>query len=174
MRRRLDRAAAVLRLTLLGALLLALLLAPLAASLAGCRSWRGRGPRPAYKKISPAVAYAMTLDAPDVLILDLRTPEEFQGETGHIRNARNFPVKRLPSRLYELTSFRDDTLLVYCREKDNCAAEGMAILVSSGFEDAILIDGGIDRWIREGFKTVLSVETPDTTPGGAGGGGRGR
>jgi hypothetical protein len=34
----------------------------------------------------------------------------------------------------------------------------MAILVSSGFENAILIDGGIDGWIRDGFRTVLPAE----------------
>ena len=34
----------------------------------------------------------------------------------------------------------------------------MAVLVSSGFDNAILIDGGIDGWIRDGFRTVLPVD----------------
>ena len=146
-----------------------LLLTVIVASLplAGCRSLRQRGKeRPPYKKVDPAVAYALILDAPDVLMLDLRTPEEFQGETGHIRNARNFPIDKLPSRLFELTSYRSETILVYCRENDSCAEQGMAIMVASGFEDAILIDGGIDRWIRAGFKTVLLVEEPEPGPNG--------
>jgi rhodanese-related sulfurtransferase len=159
MRRRLDRARTRIPAVLL---LAALLLAPLA----GCRSARRGGERPPYKKVDPAVAYAVTLDAPEVLILDLRSPEEFQGATGHIRNARNFPVDRLPSRLVELSSYREETLLVYCRESDTCGAEGMAVLVASGFDDAMLIDGGIDRWIREGFKTALTVETPGRGPQG--------
>lgn len=143
-------------------LLLAVSLAP---ALAGCRSLKARAAaraasRPAYRTISPAVAYSLTLDAPDVLILDLRSPQEFQGETGHLRNARNIPLERLPYRMIELSGYRDDTLLVYCRGNDTCGAEGMAVLVASGFQDAMLIDGGIDRWIRDGFKTVLTVEDP--------------
>ena len=31
------------------------------------------------------------------------------------------------------------------------------ILVASGFEDGILIDGGIERWIKDGYKTVLTL-----------------
>jgi hypothetical protein len=40
----------------------------------------------------------------------------------------------------------------------------MAVLVASGFEDAVLMDGGIDAWIRGGFKTVL----PSMATGGTG------
>ncbi len=40
----------------------------------------------------------------------------------------------------------------------------MAILVSSGFENAILVEGGIDGWIREGFRTVLPQDTPPAAP----------
>jgi rhodanese-related sulfurtransferase len=147
-----------------GLLLLAVFLLPLLPGLAGCRTIKARAAaraasRPAYRTLSPAVAYAMTLDAPDVLILDLRNPQEFQSETGHLRNARNIPLERLPYRMVELSGYRDDTLLVYCRGNDDtCGPEGMAILVASGFQDAMLIDGGIDRWIHDGFKTVLSVE----------------
>jgi rhodanese-related sulfurtransferase len=42
----------------------------------------------------------------------------------------------------------------------------MAVLVASGFEDAVLIDGGIDRWIRDGFKTVLTIEGTKTADPG--------
>jgi rhodanese-related sulfurtransferase len=133
-------------------------------SLEACRSFRERE-RPAYRRVSPAVAYSMTLDTPDVLILDLRPPKEFQGETGHLRNARNVPLARLPYQMRELGAYRGETLLVYCREGDTCGEEGMRILVASGFGDALLIDGGIDRWIRDGFKTVLTVE--EVPPDGA-------
>ena len=84
--------------------------------------------------------------------------------TGPLRGARNCPLQRLPYRLIELANDRDETILVYCREDPACGKDGMAVLVASGFEDAILIEGGIDRWIRDGFKTVLSLEgaTPES------------
>ena len=124
----------------------------LLAAAGACRSTRGE--RPPFRVVSPAVAYEIVRDSPDVLILDLRTPAEFLGDTGHVYRAKNIPLERLSFRLDELSLYRDDTFLVYCRE-DGCGEEGMAILLSSGFSDAVLIDGGIDRWIRDGFRTVL-------------------
>ena len=121
--------------------------------LAGCQFWRKRE-RPPFRKVSPSVAFEILRDSPDVLILDLRPRQEFLGDTGHIFRARNIPLERLPERMQEIAPFRNDTFLVYCRA-DSCGEEGMVILVSSGFENAILIDGGIDGWIRDGFRTVL-------------------
>jgi rhodanese-related sulfurtransferase len=138
--------------------LLLLLLLPL---LVGCSPFRRTPKRPPFRKLRPAVAYEMIRDNPDMLILDLRSSQEYNGETGHIRRARNIPLARLPFRLLEIGPFRDETLLVYCGPGD-CGPQGMEILKASGFEDAVLMDGGIDAWIREGFKTVL----PTTAAGG--------
>ncbi len=120
----------------------------------GCRSFRNRE-RPPFRKVSPPVAFEILRDNPDVLVLDLRSRQEFLGDTGHVYRARNIPLNRLSERLLEIAAFRDDTFLVYCRTGDTCGEEGMAVLVSSGFENAILMDGGIDGWIRFGFRTVL-------------------
>jgi rhodanese-related sulfurtransferase len=132
--------------------------------LTGCRMFRRRE-RPPFRKISPPVAFEVLRDSPDVLVLDLRSRQEFLSDTGHIFRARNIPLDRLSERLLEIAPFRDDTFLVYCRGNDTCGEEGMAILVSSGFENAILIDGGVDGWIRYGFRTVL----PEDATGDAGG-----
>ncbi|HVG06471.1 MAG TPA: rhodanese-like domain-containing protein [Thermoanaerobaculia bacterium] len=134
--------------------------------LSGCRAFRNRE-RPPFRKVTPPVAFEVLRDNPDILIMDLRTRNEFLGDTGHIYRARNIPLERLPGRILEIAPFRDDTFLVYCRENDSCGEEGMAILISSGFENAILIEGGIDGWIRYGFRTVLPA-TPEETDGKAG------
>lgn len=130
--------------------------------LAGCSLFR-RGERPPYRKLSPPVAFEMIRDNPEMLILDLRRPEEYNGETGHLRRARNLPLDRLPYRLLEINAFRDDTVLVYCGSEE-CGDRGMQVLKASGFEDAVLMDGGIDGWIREGFKTVLPREALGKLP----------
>ncbi|HEV8580693.1 MAG TPA: rhodanese-like domain-containing protein [Thermoanaerobaculia bacterium] len=125
--------------------------------LAGCAAFRGSAKRPPYKKLSPPIAYEIMRDSPEMLILDLRTPQEYNGETGHLRRSQNIPLERLPFRLLEISAFRDETILVYCRA-DDCGQKGMAILIASGFENAILMDGGVDAWIKAGFKTVLPAE----------------
>jgi rhodanese-related sulfurtransferase len=135
--------------------------------LSGCSLFR-RGERPPYRKLSPPVAFEMVRDNPEMLILDLRPPEEYNGETGHLRRARNIPLNRLPYRLLEIDAFRDDTILVYCGTAE-CGERGMNVLRSSGFEDAVLMDGGIEGWIREGFKTVLPREALGRIPAPADG-----
>lgn len=132
------------------------LLALLLALLAGCAAFR-RGNRPPFKKLSPPIAYEMMRDSPEMLILDLRSPQEYDGETGHLRRSQNIPLERLPYRLLEIGPYREETVLVYCRA-DDCGEKGMSVLIASGFQDAVLMDGGIDAWIRAGFKTVLPDE----------------
>lgn len=118
--------------------------------------------RPPYRKVTPPIAYEILRDAPGLLILDLRPPESFHGDTGHIYRAYNIPQERLPFRLLELSSFREETFLVYC-DTPKCGDEGMGLLTSSGFENAVLIDGGIDGWIKRGFPTVLPAELAGKT-----------
>ena len=120
----------------------------------GCR-WLRHRERPPFRKVTPAVAFEIIRDTPDVPILDLRPAAEFLGDTGHLRNARNIPLRGLPFQLMkELRPFRDETMLVYCGNQE-CSEEGMAVLISSGFENAVLMEGGIDAWIQQGFKTQL-------------------
>src|SRR5262245_1175610 len=73
--------------------------------LAGCRMFR-RGERPPYRKVTPPVAFEILRDSPDILILDLRSREEFLGDTGHIYTALNIPLERLAERLVEIGPYR--------------------------------------------------------------------
>jgi rhodanese-related sulfurtransferase len=128
----------------------------IACVLGGCahvRAWMAK-PRPPYRRLSPQVAYEMIRDSPGMMVLDLRTPQQFNGQTGHIQRATNIPLARLPYRLLEIIPFREETILIYC-ETNECAEKGPAVLAASGFESIVLMDGGIRMWIKKGFKTVL-------------------
>ncbi len=146
------------------------LLPGLSLGLGGCRSAEprsgsGKKPRPPYWIVTAPIAFQILRDSPDTLVLDLRMPQEFQGDIGHLARARNIPLDRLPLRLLEISSYRKETLVVYCR-RDGCGDAGMKILLASGFSDGILIDGGIDAWVEEGFKTVRAVaESAEGEPG---------
>jgi rhodanese-related sulfurtransferase len=135
------------------------LLSLLAVAGSGCatvRKWqqRRRAASAPYKVVLPAIAYEIIRDNGGILILDLRSAREFSGATGHLRGAVNIPLADLPYRLIEISSYRGETFLVYCASTP-CAEAGMAVLLSSGFDDGVLIEGGIDAWIRAGFKTFL-------------------
>jgi rhodanese-related sulfurtransferase len=132
--------------------------------LAGCAAVRSlfgaRKPqKQPYRTVSPPVAYEIMRDTPNVLIIDLRQPEQYMGSTGHLRGALNIPLPRLPYRLLELRLFRGETFLVYC-DTDSCGDAGMSVLSASGFDDAILIAGGISHWIHDGFSTFLPSNAP--------------
>ncbi len=142
----------------------ALLALGLGLGLGGCRSVEpksgsGKKAQPPYWIVTASIAFQILRDSPDTLVLDLRTPQEFQGDIGHLARARNIPLDRLPFRLLEISSYRSETLVVYCR-RDGCGDAGMKILLASGFSDGILIDGGIDAWVEDGYKTVRAVADP--------------
>jgi rhodanese-related sulfurtransferase len=131
------------------------LLLLLSLLLGGCSLFHRRpGPRPLYKKLSPPVAYEMMRDSPQMMVIDLRPPQQFDGPTGHIREARNIPVSLLPYRLLNILQYREDTVFVYC-DTEECTEQGAKILRASGFESLVGMEGGINQWIRDGFKTVL-------------------
>jgi hypothetical protein len=65
--------------------------------------------------------------------------------------------------MLEISAFRDDTVMVYCRA-DECGEKAVALLLSSGFDSVVLMDGGIDEWIRKGFKTVLPATSASQGP----------
>ena len=60
--------------------------------------------------VKPEELEQLLRDRPEILLLDVRTSEEFA--TGHFSGALNIPVDELPGRLSELP--QDGLILVYC------------------------------------------------------------
>lgn len=133
----------------------------LALAATGCRSWRKdrQGDEPAFRRVRPAVAFEMLRDTPQMPILDLRSRYEFTGPAGHLRGARNVPVEELDQLLIELLPIKERTFLVYCGH-DDCGAQGMTRLLAAGFEEVVLMDGGLDSWVELGFGTVTGPPPP--------------
>ena len=102
--------------------------------------------------ISPADVLSFAGKDSTVVLLDVRTPEEFNSETGHLARALLIPVQELESRVGELTGYRDRTIIVYCRtgHRSTSATE---ILQRHGF-NVMNMEGGITRWRAEYFPTV--------------------
>jgi len=88
---------------------------------------------------------------PGFVLLDVRTPEEFNEE-------------RIPGAVmvdYESPSFRDDmakldrrkTYLVYCRT-GNRTNGALKVMRELGFPDVSVLAGGITKWKEAGFPTT--------------------
>jgi phage shock protein E len=86
-------------------------------------------------------------DAP--LVIDVRTPDEFNG--GHIPGAVNIPLDDLPNRLSGIRKERP--IVPYCNmhHRGNSRGERAAqLLRDNGFE-ARAIDGGFVEWNKAGL-----------------------
>jgi len=91
------------------------------------------------KNILPDRVFEL-IDNPDYIVLDVRTPEEY--EFGHIKGAVNIPVDELRNRLSELP--KDKKIIVYCGVGFR-SYHGCLILKANGF-DCLNMSGGWTSW----------------------------
>lgn len=79
------------------------------------------------------------------LVLDVREPEEYSGELGHIPGSRLLPLRRLGEKVSELESYKDGPIVVVCRAgvRSTTAA---AILIGMGFQRVSNLKGGMLDW----------------------------
>jgi uncharacterized membrane protein YdjX (TVP38/TMEM64 family)/rhodanese-related sulfurtransferase len=89
----------------------------------------------------------------DVLMLDVRSADEFVGEQGHIAAARNIPLDELPGRLAELQDQKQRPIRLLCRT-DRRSAQAARLLAEVGFVDAQVIRGGMTAWRAKGWPVV--------------------
>ena len=113
--------------------------------LAGCSS-----SNEATKKVDP-VEFSEVIAQPGVIILDVRTPEEFNA--GHIENAININVadSNFSSEVSKLD--KNATVAVYCRSA-NRSAVATNEMAELGFTDMYDMQGGIIDWEAAGGPVV--------------------
>ena len=88
---------------------------------------------------------------PDFMIIDIRTPEEFN--EGYIENAVNidFYSDTFKEDLDKLD--KNKTYLIYCRS-GNRSGQAMPIMKGLGFKEVYNLSVGIKEWIAEGLPVV--------------------
>ncbi len=95
-------------------------------------------------EIQPA---ALEECGPEVQVVDVREPAEFNGSLGHLRGARLIPLGELPQRLAELDRARP--VVAVCRSGTR-SAQAALILAKAGFADVANLGGGMLRWRAAG------------------------
>ena len=86
----------------------------------------------------------------DVLVLDVRTAEDYVGEQGHIASSMNIPVEDLASRLDEIADYVERPIAIVCRT-DRRSAKAAQLLTRKGFADVHVVKGGMTDWNQEGY-----------------------
>lgn len=87
---------------------------------------------------------------PAPLVLDVREPEEYTGELGHIPGSQLIPLKELSQRVNELNAYMDTPIIVVCRAgvRSTTAA---AMLTGMGFLQVSNLKRGMLDWNDEEF-----------------------
>ena len=85
------------------------------------------------------------------IIIDIRTPEEFNG--GHIENAINigFYSETFREDLDKLN--KDNAYFIYCRS-GNRSGRAMPVMKELGLKEVYNLSVGIKEWIAEGLPVV--------------------
>jgi rhodanese-related sulfurtransferase len=104
------------------------------------------------RTVAPNEGAALQADPPsDLVILDVRTPEEFA--EGHLEGATlmNFYDADFSDQVSTLDP--DAPYLIYCRS-GNRSGQTVGIMQDLGFADVANIDGGIVAWLNSDLPVV--------------------
>lgn len=85
----------------------------------------------------------------NVLLLDVRTPAEFEGRAeakyGRLTNAVNIPVQQLETRIKKLSAWKDKQIVVYCSHSHR-SPRASYMLSKNGFTKVTNMLGGMSTW----------------------------
>lgn len=82
------------------------------------------------------------------VIVDVREPSAFAA--GHLREAKNIPLKELSNRLGDLEKFKSKSVIAVCQTGAQ-SAKAAAQLRKAGFSQAVSLEGGISAWQAQGM-----------------------
>jgi rhodanese-related sulfurtransferase len=80
---------------------------------------------------------------PDTLVVDVRTPGEF--ESAHIRGAINLPLDQVDSHLRRIVADAGGHMILVC-QSGRRATQCQAKLTTAGLSDTAVLDGGMIAW----------------------------
>jgi len=85
----------------------------------------------------------------NILLLDVRTPDEFDGKTeekfGRLNHAINIPIKDLENRMGELAAYKNKQIIVYCSHSHR-SPRASYMLSQNGFNKVTNMQGGMSVW----------------------------
>ncbi len=101
--------------------------------------------RPPQAWMEADVLKARLENGDDLVVVDVRGPDEYNGPLGHIPDSRNIPLGELAVRIEELKPLRESTIILVCKT-DKRSAKGAQLLQENGFNNVAIARGGMVRW----------------------------
>lgn len=98
-----------------------------------------------FRSIKPEEVCSYIAQHPDVVLLDVRTRDEYEGKTddyGTLKNAVNIPIQELEERVGELKDKKNKEIIVYCSFSKR-SPRASYFLTQNGFKHVINLEGGM-------------------------------
>jgi hydroxyacylglutathione hydrolase len=101
--------------------------------------------------IRPAEAKQRLERTPGIVVLDVRTPEEYA--TGHLANSVLLPVNQVEAQAATVLKDRNAPVLIYCHSGSR-SDRAAKVLKSQGYTNVMSVVGGIVAWSAAGYPVV--------------------
>ncbi len=85
-----------------------------------------------------------------ILLLDVRTTDDYHGEQGHIAGSMLIPLEQLPQQIELLEAYRDKPIVTICRT-DRRSSTAAKILSKMGFNHVKVARMGMTDWIKQQY-----------------------
>ena len=98
-----------------------------------------------FRSIKPEEICEYIAHHPGVVLLDVRSKDEYEGKTddyGTLKNAINIPITDIESRVGELKDAKDKEIIVYCSFSKR-SPRASYFLTQHGFKHIINMEGGM-------------------------------
>lgn len=97
----------------------------------------------------------------DFVLIDVRTPQEYSGQLGHLANAPLFPLQSLDTQYKDLEKYQqeDKDIIVYCRS-GNRSRRAAEFLINHGFKNIYNMEGGMRAWNADYGRPAGSDNSP--------------
>jgi CoA-disulfide reductase len=106
---------------------------------------------PALSEISTEELFERmgTEDFPAILV-DVRTPQEYHGLKGHIKDVKLMPLNELMYNIELLKDYKNKEIVMIC-EAGARSMMAAQLLIRAGFKDVRNLKGGMALWNRKGY-----------------------
>jgi rhodanese-related sulfurtransferase len=102
-----------------------------------------------FKTIQPNAVCSYIKTHPNVVLLDVRTKEEFAGKAdpnfGTLKNAINIPIQDLAAKLTSIKALKNKDIIVFCSHSHR-SPRASYLLTQNGFTNVTNMAGGMSEF----------------------------
>lgn len=111
---------------------------------------------PEHRDVQDVAPEEVMAKIEDVHLIDVRRPDEFEGELGHVPGSTLLTLDYLPMKLADLP--KDKTIIFICRS-GNRSGHAAAFAAENGYSSVFNMKGGMILWNELGLETEGSNES---------------